>query len=247
LWYKVIALWRKVWILLVFPGLWFASVIAVCSAYIWWGDFAVEVLGALSYAAAAFLLGAARAKRRGLQLRLIFGLIHGTVIVGTVYLSGFLTAVYAAYTRDPIGEGYERRDFAFQDCELPGFGSEDSITNATGELAVVRKVHCSSGPIGSTNYYFVFVRGSAGENNRSDLVFRFQLSGGDPGPDVTWSQASTIRIAVRTQILRITAQRNSIDGVHVVYRFGPTYCESALTPAQRAFKVVRNWLGDEYC
>jgi hypothetical protein len=221
----------------VFPGLWFASVVAVCDAYVWWGDLAVYACGTLTYAAAVLLWTdpTAQTARRVVA--------HVFAVIAVLYGSGFLTQAYAAYTRDPIGESYERSDDAFLACrEIP----VPLVSNGRGEVAQVRRLWCTFGPIGNKDLYFVFVHGYGDRNARQNLVFRYEVvDGNGVGPVVGWASDSSLLIAIPTQFRQVTAQRTSIDGIRIAYDIGGSRCDSAITPQQRLLHVVESWLGED--
>jgi hypothetical protein len=225
------------------------SVVAVCSANVWWGDLLVAICGVGGYALTALPVweGRCRACEGSIRsplfpwhwrsreahsagaawsrvVRFVAASILQVVVVALILIGSIeMPAVYAALTREPIGEVSDYGGDPTLDCTKIDLAP---ISNFHGEVAAVRRLRCLiSFPEDGTDRYFVFVHKSTETNKKQNLVFRYN-DGDDKGPPprLRWSAQRTLNIVVDRPIFQITFRRRDREGYAIRYKTGVAAC-----------------------
>jgi hypothetical protein len=201
--------------LLLFPGLWLIATAAVCVARL-----DATLAGALTFAVGFIAYLVAHVDRTELRSRALIIVKRSAFALGILVVSVLLTRTYYWVTWNPIGttdDGWGiMPGMIFQDLEHDW----PAIPNGDDGVAVVRRTSSGLLSIDSPTSYFVFVHLASEHESRTNLVFRYfaTAQGWDSPPQVTWDRDGSVIVLVGVgDILTITKQRHSIDGVPVTY------------------------------
>jgi len=158
--------------------------------------------------------------------------VFAVIVFGSIYL----IRAYDWVTWDPIGEVSDN-GWGWYGCEK---NDVQTVPNGSGLVSTVRRTECPgfffAGDV--TLSYFVFVNVAQQPITRHDLVLRYETTdaGWESPPQVTWTGARGLRIAVGSgDILRVTKQSLSSDGVRIEYAMSAALLPPALKYWQRPF------------
>lgn len=173
-----------------------------------------------------------RASAKELFVR-VTSLAARLVIVALVAtVSSVSIFVLASVRWDPIGVG---NDLGLPPCKTANLSS---VRGPSGEVGIVRRTQCSGAWLTGQVSYFVFVHSASEPSSRKNLAFRYTPTYeklNDP-PKIAWLSSTVMRIESGAgDILQVTEQQNTVNGIHVLYTLQTPVYSPATKWWQRPF------------